>query len=77
MAAAFGYSEKVSVTAAQKAEFLDFAGRTVQAAGAATLPFFRADVEIQNKRNDGGFDPVTEADKAAVQPHVATIDAWD
>ena len=65
MAGAFGYSEKVSVSAAQKAEFLDFAGRTVQAAGAATLPFFRADVRIENKRDDGRFDPVTEADKAA------------
>lgn len=61
----FGYSDKVSVSAAQRAEFLAFAARTVKAAGAATLPFFRADVDIQNKRGDGGFDPVTEADKAA------------
>ena len=65
MTKTFGYSDKVSVSAAQKAEFLAFAARTVRAAGAATLSFFRADVDIQNKRDDGGFDPVTEADKAA------------
>ena len=63
----FGYSSKVSVSAADKAAFLEFAKRTVRAAGAATLPFFRADVEIQNKGGDGHFDPVTQADKAAEQ----------
>jgi histidinol-phosphatase len=61
----FGYSEKVSVSAADKAVFLEFAQRTVKAAGAVTLPFFRAAVEIENKLSNGRFDPVTEADKAA------------
>lgn len=44
---------------------MEFAKRTVQAAGAATLPFFRSDVEVHNKAGDGHFDPVTEADRAA------------
>lgn len=34
------------------------------AAGQATLPFFRTAMAIDNKL-DGGFDPVTEADKSA------------
>jgi histidinol phosphatase-like enzyme (inositol monophosphatase family) len=61
----FSYSQKVSVTAAEKAEYFEFAAITVKAAGAVTLPFFRADVKVENKRADGKFDPVTEADKAA------------
>ena len=65
MSDSFGYSSKVSVSAADKARFVEFAKRTVRAAGAATLPFFRADIEIQNKAGNGRFDPVTEADKAA------------
>jgi len=63
----FGYSSKVSVSAADKAQFVEFAKRTVRAAGAATLPYFRADIEIHNKAGDGHFDPVTEADRAAEQ----------
>ncbi|MEO1554434.1 MAG: histidinol-phosphatase [Pseudomonadota bacterium] len=35
------------------------------AARAVTLPHFRALSAIENKKNDGDFDPVTEADKAA------------
>jgi histidinol phosphatase-like enzyme (inositol monophosphatase family) len=61
----FGYSDKVSVSAADKAAFLTFAAQTVKAAGAVTLPYFRADITVQNKLSDGRFDPVTEADKAA------------
>jgi myo-inositol-1(or 4)-monophosphatase len=34
-------------------------------AGAETLPFFRSETVVENKLDDGGFDPVTEADKAA------------
>ncbi len=43
---------------------LDFAERTVKAAGEAILPYFRADVGIENKLSNGKFDPVTEGDKA-------------
>ena len=35
------------------------------AARVATMPHFRALSDIENKENDGEFDPVTEADKAA------------
>lgn len=35
------------------------------AARAAILPHFRALSDIENKKSDGDFDPVTEADKAA------------
>jgi myo-inositol-1(or 4)-monophosphatase len=63
----FGYSQKVSVSAGDKAQFLDFACRTVKAAGAATLPFFRAPIQVDNKHSDDGFDPVTEADRSAEQ----------
>jgi len=61
----FGFTKKVSVSPAHRASFLAFAKRTVKAAGAATLPYFRADVEVVNKAGDGHFDPVTEADRAA------------
>ena len=59
------YSDPVSLSAAQTVELLAFAGATVRAAGKATLPFFRADVAVKNKRTDGSFDPVTQADHAA------------
>jgi len=36
-----------------------------QAAGAAILPLFRGDHGLTNKLGPDGFDPVTEADKAA------------
>ena len=60
----FNYSEKVQVSVEQKAAFLEFAERTVKAAGKVILPHFRADVGIENKLSNGKFDPVTEADKA-------------
>ncbi len=65
MSDSFGYSTKISVTAEDKTQFVEFAKRTVRAAGAATLPFFRSDIEVLNKAGDGQFDPVTEADRAA------------
>ena len=33
--------------------------------GAATLPYFRTNTAVDNKRQDGRFDPVTEADRSA------------
>lgn len=62
---AFGYGPKTSVSDSQRAEFLEFAKVLVRRAGAATLPYFRADAVVENKLTDGRFDPVTEADKAA------------
>jgi histidinol phosphatase-like enzyme (inositol monophosphatase family) len=61
---AFGFSKKVTVSARESGEYLRFAQRVVRQAGQATLPFFRADVRVENKL-EGDFDPVTEADKAA------------
>lgn len=46
-------------------DFTEFVHRLGDAACAATLPFFRARFTADNKLGDGGFDPVTEADRAA------------
>ncbi len=61
----FGYTSKASVNQAQKAQFLEFAGKTARLAGAQTLRFFRVNTDVENKRTDGHFDPVTEADRTA------------
>ncbi|MFO1413639.1 MAG: histidinol-phosphatase [Burkholderiales bacterium] len=45
--------------------YLDFAWRTAIEAGAAILPHFRATLDIEDKRNFMGYDPVTVADRAA------------
>ncbi len=66
MSEAFGFTPRLSVSDAERAEFLAFAEATVVRAGAATLPFFRAGVSVDNKREEG-FDPVTQADRAAEQ----------
>ena len=42
-----------------------FAVELAHVAAAVTLPFFRGDYAQENKAGPGGFDPVTEADKAA------------
>lgn len=59
------YSDPVGLDGAAKAELLAFAVQVAQQAGAVTLPFFRASVEVENKLSDGRFDPVTQADRAA------------
>jgi len=46
------------------ARFLGFADTLADAAGAAILPFFRNNVDCDNKSADG-FDPVTQADRAS------------
>jgi myo-inositol-1(or 4)-monophosphatase len=46
------------------AEILTFADELADVARAAILPHFRANGAVDNKL-DGGFDPVTEADRAA------------
>jgi histidinol phosphatase-like enzyme (inositol monophosphatase family) len=47
------------------ADFLDFAQRTAQAAGAAILPHFRVALDVEDKGGAKGYDPVTAADHAA------------
>jgi hypothetical protein len=44
---------------------LEFAYRTAVVAGEATLPHFRQVIEIEDKRNFLGYDPVTAADREA------------
>lgn len=59
------YSKPVAIGAAELEGYtrvaLELAGR----AGRATLPFFREELAIDNKRPDGRYDPVTEADREA------------
>lgn len=59
------YTERHAVSDAQRVEFLEFALELSARAGRATLPYFRSDLEVENKRTDGRFDPVTAADRAA------------
>ncbi len=42
-----------------------FAHELADAAGAAILPHFRRRLVVDNKAGDGGYDPVTAADRAA------------
>ncbi len=44
---------------------LEFAHELADAAAAAILPHFRRRLAVDNKDSDGGYDPVTEADRAA------------
>ena len=64
MSDAFGYSDRVSVGDAERAELMAFAERTAVLAGGKTLDYFRGDLAVENKLSHG-FDPVTAADKAA------------
>jgi histidinol phosphatase-like enzyme (inositol monophosphatase family) len=47
------------------AEYLDFARRIAVDAGKVVLPHFRQALEVEDKRNFMGYDPVTVADHAA------------
>jgi histidinol phosphatase-like enzyme (inositol monophosphatase family) len=46
-------------------EFIEFAIHLADLAGEQILPRFRAGVGMENKSKDGGFDPVTVADREA------------
>ncbi|MGK2873439.1 MAG: histidinol-phosphatase [Alphaproteobacteria bacterium] len=46
---------------------IEFAGTLADAAGAVILPHFRSTLDVDNKKNDGKFDPVTIADRDAEQ----------
>ena len=48
-----------------KAELLAFGHELADAAGHAILPHFRRRLTVDNKAKDGGYDPVTAADRAA------------
>lgn len=59
------YSDPHPVSPEELQRYKSFALEVSSLAGKVTLPFFRAGVAVANKRDDGGFDPVTEADKGA------------
>jgi myo-inositol-1(or 4)-monophosphatase len=59
------YSDPRPVSDAQRVELLEFALELAARAGQATLPYFRTDMEVENKLSDGRFDPVTAADRDA------------
>jgi len=44
---------------------LAFAHELADSTGAAILPYFRRRMKVENKSQDGGFDPVTAADRKA------------
>jgi myo-inositol-1(or 4)-monophosphatase len=50
---------------AELRELTAFALRLADAAGACILPHFRSPLAVENKAVSGGYDPVTEADRAA------------
>lgn len=53
------------MTPAEAAGYLEFAQDMAVAAGEAILPHFRRALAVEDKRNFMGYDPVTEADRAA------------
>ncbi|MEQ8858640.1 MAG: inositol monophosphatase family protein [Pseudomonadales bacterium] len=59
------YSEAVPVSPDELDRLLAFALTVAEEAGRATLPYFRSDLAIDDKRTAGRFDPVTEADREA------------
>ena len=53
------------MTPADRDAFVEFAVTAAAAAGAAILPHFRAPITVTDKGGARGYDPVTEADRAA------------
>lgn len=53
--------------------FRKFAHELADEAGKVILPYFRQSLDIVNKHQDGGFDPVTEADRRAEEAIRALI----
>ena len=51
--------------ALEHVDFVEFAARVAAAAGAAILPHFREAIAVEDKGGARGYDPVTEADRAA------------
>lgn len=56
-------------------ELTQFAEELADLSGATILPHFRERIAVHNKLGDGGFDPVTEADRAAEEVIRARIKA--
>lgn len=58
-------SEPVLLDAEETAYYVDFALHLAEAAGRVILTHFRAIAEVENKAGEGGYDPVTVADREA------------
>ena len=58
---------------AELAELILFAEELADLSGKTILPHFRERIEVHNKHSAGGFDPVTDADRAAEQVMRARI----
>jgi myo-inositol-1(or 4)-monophosphatase len=56
-------ADRAAPRAADLPALLAFAVEVAEAAGPIALRYFRAPLEVQNKRTAGGFDPVTRADR--------------
>lgn len=65
------------MTQDELADYMQFAMRLADAAGAASLPHFRVRTAVEDKGGKGGkrFDPVTQADRQAEQAMRALIRA--
>ena len=64
MSAEFGHTPAVVISHQERDAYLQFARLAVRAAGEEILPYFRSGVQVTNKLENGGFDPVTLADQA-------------
>lgn len=58
-------SARVQLSIGELRELAEFAEELAHIAGRTILPFFRRPIDVDNKLGDAGFDPVTEADRAA------------
>lgn len=63
------------LSAADIADLAQFAEELADLSGATILPHFRERIAVHNKLGDQGFDPVTEADRAAEDVIRARINA--
>lgn len=75
MAHQFGYHPAEAVSAEARAVYLEAALEMARSAGEAILPHFRNDPATENKQRDGGYDPVTVADRAAERAIRGIIEA--
>ncbi|MDC0738617.1 histidinol-phosphatase [Cognatishimia sp. SS12] len=65
----------MTVSTSEQTELLALAHEMADAARAAILPFFRQAGLGADNKEEGGFDPVTEADRAAERAMRAVLDA--
>lgn len=59
------YSTSIALSSGQIEEYTCFALELAHRAGEVIVPHFREELDIEDKRSGGRFDPVTEADRAA------------